>query len=179
MPPSVITLPPRSGAFRYSDEDVQAILNLFGTLPRGHVVALQDSPEDSENKARRKCQIVREQIEALPPSRHTLNAEDDLTEYGDAVQTDEDGTPYVMVPTIDPAYYVRGHVIPQGKPDAEGKYPNYMPAVSLAKRSEQPAQDAAEPDAAAQDAAEPDAAEPAPEPEPEPAAAKKPAARRR
>jgi hypothetical protein len=182
MPPSVMPLPPRAGAFRYSDEDVQAILNLFGTLPRGHVVALQDAPEDSENKARRKCQIVREQIEALPARKHTLNAEDDLSEYGDAVQTEEDGTPFVMVPVIDPEFYVRGHVMPQGTPDGDGKYPGYMPAVSLSKRAEQATQDAAEPDAAApelaaepeperatQDAAGRDAAAPEPTPKPKPA----------
>lgn len=142
MPPSAVVLPPRANAFRYSDEDVQSVLTLFGTIPAGQAVALQDDPEDTENKARRKCQIIREQIEALPPV--------DVTDPDTGEPTGE------TAPVIHSDYYVRGHVLPVG--EATGKktegnrtitlYGKYMPAVSLSKRAEQ-APD--EPDAAAPD----------------------------
>lgn len=158
MPPTAITLPPRAGAFRYSDEDVRAVLSIFTTLPAGQAVALQDAPEDSENKARRKCQIIREQIEALPLVRYDV-PEDELGAYGeDVLQYDSEeagGAAYIMTAVIDPAYYVRGHVIGHGDRKEDGTYAAYMPAVSLSKRGEAASGDA--------DAAAPDTADAAPD----------------
>lgn len=169
VPPSAIQLPTRAGAFKYSDEDVKAVLNLLAD-PEATAVALQDAPEPSENKARRKCQIIREQIEALPPVKVIITDESELADYpGKTPEQDEDGNTFVTVPVLPDGYFVRGHCIGVGDADSNGVFPAYMPAVSVAKRTGYTPPATGAPDATDGDDDAPPPADDAPPPDAPPA----------
>lgn len=129
MPPRTIALPPRANAFQYTEEDVRTVIALFGENPAGTAIALQDEPEDSENKARRRCQIMREQIAKIVPTPDGYTVRGHVVPIGDPTGEKKEGERTVIL------------------------YAAYMPALSLNKKTDtdvaDPTTDAAAPDAAA------------------------------
>jgi hypothetical protein len=119
MSPSIVELPARAGSLRFSDEDVIATMDLLTQAKSGQAVQLTDAPDEKDNTARRRAEVMKEQIEE---------------KIGD--------TP------IKPGYKLRGHVVTAGEPKIEGKYkrfPQNWGALSLVRDDSAPE---SEPDAA-------------------------------
>lgn len=128
MPPSIVALPPRSGSMRFPDEDVTAILELFKQCSPGQAVRLTDEPDESDNTARRRAELLKEQVTALQ----------------EAAKKSGHG------PVIPEGLKIRGHVLTEGEPtvtEHESKktpgkkykvtaYPKNWAAVSLVPEGE-------------------------------------------
>lgn len=127
MPPTIVALPPRAGSMRFTDEDVTAVIDLLRQCETGQAVRLTDSPDDSDNTARRRAELLKEQI-------GERNSE-----------------------PIKAGYKIRGHVLTAGEPTVKehtskktGKtykvteYPENWGAVSLVPETDpdEPAPDA-------------------------------------
>lgn len=109
MPPSVVSLPPRQGSMKFSEDDVSAVITLLSECERGQAVQLTDTADPKENTARRRAQIMKDQIESRDDGAH-----------------------------IPAGFKLRGHVLTAGDPTVQkiaGKnyklYPENWPAVSL------------------------------------------------
>lgn len=63
MPPAIVPLPPRAGSMRFTDEDVAAVIELLKACEPGQAVRLTDAADDSDNTARRRAELMKEQIE--------------------------------------------------------------------------------------------------------------------
>lgn len=74
MPPTVVALPPRSGSMKFSDEDVTAVIELLAGLQPGQAVRLTDDADESDNTARRRAELMKEQIEALRGDENPIKA---------------------------------------------------------------------------------------------------------
>lgn len=119
MPPSIVALPPRSGSMQFSDEDVTAVIGLLEQAKPGEAVRLTDDPDASDNTARRRAEVLKEQIGKAHPE------------------------------PIKPGYKIRGHVLTAGegvvtehtskknpdKPYKVTSYPENWGAVSLVPES--------------------------------------------
>lgn len=62
MPPSIVALPPRSGSMQFTDEDVAAVIDLLKQCEPGQAVRLTDDADASDNTARRRAEILKEQM---------------------------------------------------------------------------------------------------------------------
>lgn len=121
MPPTIVALPPRSGSMKFSDEDVTAVIELLQQCDPGQAVRLTDEPDESDNTARRRSELMKEQVETTRKDEGPL----------------KDG------------YKIRGHVLTDGDPTTKehtskktGKtykvtsYPKNWAAVSLVPESD-------------------------------------------
>lgn len=137
MPPQIVSLPPRAGSMKFPEEDVDAVLSLLGQCSAGQAVRLTDEPDESDNTARRRAELMKEQIEAR----------------GDGV--------------IAAGWKLRGHVLTEGDPKVEEKtsaksgktykvttFPRNFAAISLVAES---APDEPSPEEQAEQAADSDA----------------------
>lgn len=62
MPPTIVALPPRAGSMRFTDEDVNAVIELLRQCETGQAVRLTDEADESDNTARRRAELLKEQI---------------------------------------------------------------------------------------------------------------------
>lgn len=92
MPPTIVPLPARSGSMQFTDEDVTAVIDLLRQCEVGQAVRLTDDADESDNTARRRAELLKEQI---------------AKKIGD--------TP------IKSGYKIRGHVLTAGDPSTVEK----------------------------------------------------------
>jgi len=141
MPPSIVALPPRSGSMQFSDEDVAAVIELLKQCDPGQAVRLTDEPDASDNTARRRAEVLKEQMGK------------------------------VSADPIKAGYKVRGHVLTAGEPTVTEhtskkhpdktykvtSYPENWAAVSLVPDN---AEDESTPDPTPDPTSEPPAEDP-------------------
>lgn len=78
--PAIITLPSRQGSIEYTDEQVADVAQLLDDAGVGQGVAIDDTPQDTEPKARNRAKIMRDLLKRdhdLDTRTHVVNTGDD------------------------------------------------------------------------------------------------------
>lgn len=100
MSPSIVELPERAGSLKFPADEVTATIELLEQCTPGQAVKLTDVADPKENTARRRAEIMKEQI-------------------GE-----------VRADAIKPGYKLRGHVLTAGEPEVRkvsGKNYKFFP----------------------------------------------------
>lgn len=118
MPPSIVPLPARSGSMKFSDEDVTAVRELLQQCESGQAVRLTEDPDKSDNTARRRAEIMKEQLGSEPIKAgmkvrgHVLTAgEPTVTEH----KSEKSGKTYKV--TQYPENWAAVSLVPESTPD--------------------------------------------------------------
>lgn len=124
MSPSIVELPERAGSLKFPADEVTATIELLEQCTPGQAVRLTDAADPKENTARRRAEIMKEQI-------------------GE-----------VRADAIKPGYKLRGHVLTAGDPEVRkvsGKNYKFFPenwgALSLVPDNDADTPDTTPPDA--------------------------------
>lgn len=146
MPPSIVTLPPRSGSMQFPDEDVSAVIDLLRQCEPGQAVRLTDDPDETDNTARRRSELLKEQAEKMLAARAKTLAEPPA-EGADPPAAEPN--PADVAGVVKAGFKIRGHVLTEGDATVtehtskkSGKtykvtsYPKNWAAVSLVPENE-------------------------------------------
>lgn len=97
--PSIVPLPAHAGSAKFSPDDVAATVALLADVKSGQAIRLTDEPDVKENTARRRAEVMKEQIIA---SGATLPAGTKLRGHvlteGDAIEATVNGKKYKRYP---------------------------------------------------------------------------------
>lgn len=122
VPPSIVALPPRSGSMAFSDEDVTAVIELLRQCEPGQAVRLTDEADESDNTARRRAELLKEQMgaklgdekikEGFKVRGHVLTAGEPTTKTNTSKKS---GKEYKV--TTYPENWAAVSLVPEGTPD--------------------------------------------------------------
>lgn len=128
---------------RFSDEDVDAVITLLRQIGPGQAVRLTDEPDESDNTARRRSELMKEQAEAMLKVRAAAIA------GGEAEGDPNSDNPGDVAGVVKVGFKIRGHVLTAGEATVtehtskkSGKtykvtsYPENWAAVSLVSEDE-------------------------------------------